>query len=192
MILRNELHREEDQRRLSASGLSDRGFTLLELIVVMVMTSILTGTIFFAGQGFNRHVIRQNRKAMMHHELRMLSQSMASQLRRSPAVLAWHQRGITYVSPVAKDTVVFDFSSGQFLRNDTLVPVISTFASITDFTIESDMPSVQPPSNAALTLLRITITLSNTFLESYSMTTCTAAKVIKTEQSETDTDLWNF
>jgi len=169
---------------------SIRGVTLIELIIAMVMTAALAGIVFVVWNNFNRHIINQNRKSQLQSEVRRFSGALISQIRRSPAVLAWHSSGITYVSPTKGDTVSYEFYADELLKNGSRVPVVSQAAYISEFLLsESAQNAVEQPD---LTVLCITMTLSDDFSNDISINACVAAKVVKAGEGAEQSDSWNF
>lgn len=165
------------------------GFTLIELVVAMSMTAIVIGILFVVWNNFNVHVIKQRRKSIMYSEMNRIAKSITSQIRRSPAVLALHSSGITYISPTKGDTIVYEFYANELLKNDKQVPVASQFAHISDFTIEK---KEERGAGSDLILLSITITMSDEFENEVTATSQVAAKVKDEYESEENFSEWNF
>jgi hypothetical protein len=114
------------------------GFTLVELAVAVSTSAIVIGTIFFGWTAINRHVAENQRKALFQLEARRVATTIASQIRRSPQVLAWYGSGITFISPTSADTLTYEWYGTEMRRNDTPLVVISPTARITDFSIEEE------------------------------------------------------
>ena len=165
------------------------GFTLIELVVAMSMTAIVIGILFVVWNNFNLHVIKQSRKSVMYSEVNRISKSITSQIRRSPAVLPLHSNGITYISPIKSDTIVYEFYANELLKNDLPVPVVSQSAHISEFSIEK---KEEQGTESDLTLLSITIAMSDEFENEATATSQVAAKVKDEYESEEDFSEWNF
>lgn len=166
-----------------------RGVTIIELCVAMAMTAVIVGVVFAAWNNFNRHVINHRRKSMLHGEIRQISKSIASQVRRSPGVLAWHSNGITYLSPNNNDTIVYEYYADKLLKNDAPVPVISQGAYISDFNVEE---VEQCKENTDVTLLSITTTMADDFSNQMTISSTVAVKVTGDQEEEEELSGWNF
>ncbi len=170
---------------------ANRGVTLIELMVALAMTAIMVSIIFAVWGNFGRHVIRQRRKSVLHAETRVVLESITSQLRRSPAVLAWHTSGITYVSPTKNDTIVYEFYADELLKNDAPVTLISQDAYITNFSVGE--PEVSGEEKE-LTLLSVAITITDEFNNQISINSQVAVKIPGEDEEGEDEELsgWNF
>lgn len=165
------------------------GFTLIELVVAMSMTAIVVGILFVVWNNFTIHVIKQQRKSVLNAEVNRISQSITSQIRRSPSVLALHSNGITYISPFNSDTIGYEFFADVLLKNGKAVAVVSQSAHISDFTIVEKEGQIE---GTGLSLLLLTITLSDEFDNEVSVTSQVAAKVKDRYESEEDFGKWSF
>ena len=168
---------------------NQHGITLIELIVALAMTTIIIVIIFATWDNFNRHVINQRRKSVLNGELRQISQVLKSHIRRSPAVLAWHPSGITYVSPNNGDTLVYEFYNEELLVNDTPMPIMSQKAFVSDFAVE-EVDQTVIVERKELTLLSFMIALEDEFENRVTVTFNVAAKIAG--EQEQDLDEWNF
>ncbi len=167
------------------------GVTIIELMVAISMSALVIGIITATWIGFSKHVIGQRRKSILRAELRQVLEGITSQLRRSPAVLAWHSSGITYVSPNNGDTIVYEYYYDELLKDDIPITIISQSAYITDFVIDGSAPGDE---ESDLTLLAIYITMADDFGNQSSASSQVAAKVIKESEYEQEDELsgWNF
>lgn len=176
-------------RKTIKSRYNYTGFTLIELVVAMSMTAIAVGILFIVWNNFNIHVIKQQRKSILHAEVNRISKSITSQIRRSPSVLSLHSSGITYISPFNSDTIVYEFFANELLKNDKPVSVTSQSAYISEFNIEEKDGQIE---GSGLTLLLITVTLSDEFDNQVTLTSQVAAKVKDQYESEEDFGKWSF
>jgi prepilin-type N-terminal cleavage/methylation domain-containing protein len=176
-------------RETIKSRYNHTGFTLIELVVAMSMAAIAVGILFVVWNNINLHVITQQRKSVLYAEVNRISKSITSQIRRSPKVLALHSNGITYISPFSSDTIVYEFFAEELLKNDKPVPVTSQSAYISEFTIEEKEGQME---GTGLTLLLITIALSDEFDNQVNTTSQVAAKVKNLYESDEDFDKWSF
>jgi type II secretory pathway pseudopilin PulG len=168
---------------------NNTGLTLIELIVAMAMTTIVIVIIFATWSNFNRRIINQRRKGMLNGEIRQISEVLKSHIRRSPAILAWHSSGITYVSPNGGDTVAYEFYNEELLLNDVPLPLVSQKAYISNFSIGEAEQTVIV-ENKDLTLLSVKITIEDEFANQVTVDFDVAAKVA--EELEEDLGEWNF
>ncbi len=170
---------------------NNRGVTLIELMVALVMTAIIVSIIFAVWGNFGRHVIIQRRKSVLHAEIRVVLESITSQLRRSPAVLAWHSSGITYVSPNNGDTIVYEFYTDELLKNDAPVILISQDAYISNFSVGESEVSGEMKE---VTLLSVAMTVMDEFYNQISLNSQIAVKILGEDEEGDDDELsgWNF
>ncbi len=165
------------------------GITLIELCVAMAMTTIVIAIIFTTWNSFNRHFFNQRRKGALQGELRQITATLNSHIRRSPAVLSWHSNGITYVSPDKGDTIVYEFYDEHLLINEEPLPIISQEAFISDFSLEEVEQSIIHERREHI-LLSIQVTLENAFGNQATLSSTIAAKMVDEEDGAKDS--WNF
>lgn len=163
------------------------GATLIELTVAVAVSLMVIGTIFYAWNQLSRHIIVKRRAALFEAEARMIIGTIASQVRRSSQILAWHDRGITYLSPLTDDTITYDYYGEELLRNDTAVVPIAQNARITGFTVEADdLDDERACFNA---LLHIRLTMEDDFgnTADYRMDVA-----VRRPMKEAEEGGWNF
>ncbi len=170
---------------------SRRGTTIIDLIVAIVLTSIVVTIIFALWSNFDRHVVLQRRKSILHAEVRQILKSITSQVRRSPEVLAWHSTGITYVSPNNGDTIVYEYYTDELIKNDVLVTLISQAAYIYDFSID-EIDVSGSDEDPELTLLSISLSMADDFTNHVTVNSLVAVKVIGEQVEGEELTGWNF
>lgn len=167
-----------------------RGVTIVELMMAMAMTVIVVSIIFAVWGNYHRHIIEQRRKSILQSEIKQVLGGLTSQIRRSPAVLAWHSTGITYVSPNNGDTIVYEYYTDELFKNDTPVHVTSQKAYISGFAVGK---SEELSEDSELTLLSITLSMADDFANQVTVSSNIAAKVIsEQEEEEDDLSKWNY
>ncbi len=169
----------------------NHGMTIIELMVAMAMTAIVVSIIAAVWINFTRHVVEQRRKSILHAELRQVLEGISSQVRRSPAVLACHSTGITYVSPNNGDTIVYEYYADELFKNDLPVTLISKDAFIHNFSIDESDPA---EDGSDIILLTISLTIADDFGNQAGIRSQVAAKVIDVYAEDEDDELsgWNF
>jgi len=171
----------------------ESGLTLIELCIAMAMTTIIIGIIFATWANFHKHITIQQRKSILYTEARQIADMLQSQIRRSPAVISWHQTGITFISSFDstagnKDTVIYEYYSEELRKNDKPVLLISQNARIIDFKIEEDNEN-QIVENKYAKLLSILIIISDNFNNQVEIPFKVAVKIAKQEDEEEE---WEF
>jgi len=137
-----------------------RGFSLVELVVAIVMSTLVLGAVFSAWILVNRHTISGKRKAILQAEADRIVRSIALQIRATPAVVVWTDQSITMIAPGSNDTLVWAFDGDSLARNDTAIRFISPSARVTDFRI-ADLTEGNPSSRG--TLLSVSLTMQDDF-----------------------------
>lgn len=173
------------------SQLNKNGVTLIELCVVIVMTTILVVIIFNTWTNFNTHVVNNKRKSLLHGEIRQVANSLKLRLRRSPGILSWHQSGITYISPIKGDTITYEYYYEELLKNDVPVPLVSQNAYISQFEI---MEKEEFNEDHDFTILSLSITIADDFSNEINKEFAVAVKILSDQYDDEDEELtkWNF
>ncbi len=105
-------------------GLGRGGVTLLELIVAIAVSAIAVGMIFQTWTSLSRHMHANERRSNLRVSADRISETLAMELRRSHAVVAWGSNGITFET-VAGDTVRYEHNGMTLVRNGSPVHVSS-------------------------------------------------------------------
>ena len=84
---------------------------------------------------------------------------------------------------------MYEFFAEELLKNDKPVPIASQSAYISEFNIEEKEGQIE---GTGLTLLLLTITLSDEFDNQVTATSQVAAKVKSQYESEEDFGKWSF
>lgn len=170
---------------------SNAGVQLIELVLATALTSIIIGIVFSAWHGFNAHVAKNQRKNQLVSENRLLANVLTAHIRKSPGIISWHPQGITYIDPYhTNDTIVYEYYNEELLKNDTLVPLVSSTAYVSNFEIEC----IEQYENESIggRLFSVTISLADDFLNQSSITSMVAAIVVEEATEDTELNKWNF
>jgi hypothetical protein len=165
------------------------GVTMVELAVAVTISAIVISTTFYGWREINQHVIESQRKSILQVEARRIASSLASQLRRSPQVLEWHNSGISYISPTGKpDTVIIEWDGSNLLRNDKVVKLMPQASRIAELSFEGE--ELGDDARFGL-LLHLRFRMENDFndIASYDYD---IAVTLPAEQTEPAKNNWNF
>lgn len=135
---------------------SDKGFTILELIVAISMASILISIVYFTWNYMEKHISVQKRKAELSFEINWVSQQILSQIKRSN-VLSWDDNDI--VLETEKDSIRYSFNT-ELLKNGNPFKLVYKGISLTGFHIE-EVNKNNLEDN--YTLLKMNISAKNVF-----------------------------
>jgi prepilin-type N-terminal cleavage/methylation domain-containing protein len=144
---------------ISRTG-NPRGFSLIELVVAIVMSTLVLGAAFSAWVLVNKHTVSGKRKAVLQAETDRMVRTIASQIRTAPAVVAWTDRSITMIAAGSGDTLVWAFDGDSLSHNDTMVRISSPRARVTDFHIADLTEGNTSPRGA---LLSVSLTMRDDF-----------------------------
>jgi Tfp pilus assembly protein PilE len=166
------------------------GVSIIELMMAIAMTSVIVTVVLSSWNNFTRHVFSQRRKSILRTEIKLISSTLASQLRRSPGIIAYHSSGITYISPTSEDTIAYEFNSEELLKNDKPIRFVAQNAYISEFIVEE---AEQNMENNELKLLSFFIELMDDFDNRVSINSSVAVKILNEyEAAEEELNRWNF
>lgn len=100
--------------------MNNRGVTFIEIVVAMVVSATIISLAFGFWGRLNKHVFLGNKENIHQAEAMNLGSLISSQLRKSSAVLAWHDHGITFVEFKSGDTLVYEFYENRLMLNDSI------------------------------------------------------------------------
>ncbi|MBD3419390.1 MAG: hypothetical protein GF398_04655 [Chitinivibrionales bacterium] len=115
---------------------SQRGFTILELVMAVSMSMLAVAVIFAAWRYFSVHTISNQRTSTFNVEVDRLAKSLAGRVRRSPEILAWNESGIAFIDRHTNDTVALAFYNDSLYFAEKTVKLASHGAGIVKFEIE--------------------------------------------------------
>lgn len=136
------------------------GFTLVELLVAMVMTTIVLTSVFYAWNYLSRHTITQSLKTAFNVEAQRVALEVVGELRQSPAVLDWDGHEVTFVHHRTSDTITYSFNGIELQKNNEPLTFTTRDMQCTDFSIDPSSPSF---SEEESTMLTITFSFTHKF-----------------------------
>lgn len=164
-----------------AAPVASRGFTLVELLVAIVMTSFVVASVFFSWNRINTHISKQRRQSLFLSDITTFANSLAIQVRTSPKIIYYDETTIEFI-PRHQDTPVrYQFSYDELLKNDQPVRLSSQGAIITDFLIESD---AYYEEDLPMILLNLTIHAENSFGDTHEITVSAAVEPPKDDEDD--------
>ena len=167
------------------------GVSIVELIMAIAMTSVIITVILSTWNNFNRHVFSQRRRSILRTEIKLISSTLTSQLRRSPGVIAYHSSGITYISPNNGDTIAYEFYTEELLKNDKPIRFVAQNAYINEFVVQEAEQNIE---NNELILLSLFLELMDDFDNRISINSTVAVKMLDEYEAAEEEELskWNF
>ncbi|GEM_PF-5174211 len=107
--MRRPLHKNPFFRR--------KGFTIVELTVAVLLTSIVVTIVYATWNGMNRHIYSRERRTRLQNECDRISQGIIAQMRRADDVISWDRTSIRYTA--SGDTVAWSFDGNVLWNNGT-------------------------------------------------------------------------
>jgi len=129
------------------------GLTLLELMVVIFISSIVFTLVFTSWDYLNRHVLYHESRGNIRNETSRVADEIALKLRRTPGVLWYTPNSITLLEQDSGDTLEYAFDGKNMTKNGTPIPFMVHGGNITSFFLH-DMST----GNLEYLLLEVTIT----------------------------------
>ena len=136
------------------------GLTILELIVALSISAAVISVVYYTWNFLNKHIAKHTNSALVSDAADRLAHSIASQIRRSPAILKWDNHSIKLLSAENSDTVTWDFDGENLLRNGDSVQVTIHGSRISNFEVK-DLRDLGLPENSLNLLLQISLTVNN-------------------------------
>lgn len=91
-----------------------KGFTIVELTVAVLLTSIVVTIVYATWNGMNRHIYSRERRARLQNECDRIAGGIIAGMRRADDVISWDRTSIRYTT--SGDTVAWSFD-GSVLWN---------------------------------------------------------------------------
>jgi prepilin-type N-terminal cleavage/methylation domain-containing protein len=164
---------------------SNKGFTILELIIAISMASIVITGVFFTWNGINRHIAAQKRKAELSYEINWASQQIISQIKRS-RVVYWNEHEI--MLETEKDSVLYKFDS-ELLKNKNPFQLAFKGIKITEFAFKETESNV-PESRYSM--IEMKMKAENTFGDTAGVALTFEIKKPDEKEQLGSIDNWNF
>jgi len=138
------------------------GYTLLELIVAMTLCAFALALLFYSWNYISNHTIVSQRKTMFQADADRSAQSIAAELRQSPEVLSVTDNGVVFLAANGVDTVTYDFSAGELLKNNFAVSCIAPRARVSRFSIEKETGLTSNPDSKTA-MITLTVGMEDAF-----------------------------
>jgi len=178
----------ELSKRIKDSGNS--GVSMVELMMAIAMTSVIVTVILSTWNNFNRHIFSQRRKNILQTEIKLISSTLVSQLRRSPGIIEHGSSFVKYIAPNNEDTIAYEFYTEELQKNGIPVRLIAQHAFISEFIIEEAEQNVE---NNEHKLFSVFIELTDEFDNKVSLNSTVAVKIlVDYEVEEEELSRWNF
>jgi prepilin-type N-terminal cleavage/methylation domain-containing protein len=112
---------------------NNKGMTLVELMVAMVVASIALAIVFYMWNTINKHVAVSRYKTQLETETNRLGLLIVNQIRRSPSIIQWNSNRIKMVHHNGSDTLDYYFNESGLLLNGNKVNLLVPYASVSGF-----------------------------------------------------------
>ncbi|MCX7726037.1 MAG: prepilin-type N-terminal cleavage/methylation domain-containing protein [Chitinispirillaceae bacterium] len=137
-----------------------KGFTLIELSVAIIITSIVVTIVYSSWTYWNRYVARTQSKTELRIECSRILRQITSQLRKAKIILFWDRNRIGFVREDNGDTIVYSYDyNGEIKYNGEKMVLLTNGSSVVDFSIENQ----NNDRESGIYLFVIGITLKNSF-----------------------------
>lgn len=113
-----------------------KGMTIMELMVTISISAIVLTLVLSSWNYLNKHVSRQESKALIRDETARVVEELTQRLRRTPGVLQFTPTSVTLLSHNGSDTLEYAFDGRDLTRNGTPVPFSVRGGNITSFSIQ--------------------------------------------------------
>lgn len=115
-----------------------KGVTLIELIVAIVITTIVVTILYNSWTYWNRYVARTQAKTELRMESKRILNQITLQIKKAKSVLFWDRDQIGFVREDRGDTVVYNYDyDGAIKCNGEKIVLLPKSATVIDFTIEN-------------------------------------------------------
>lgn len=111
----------------------NKGVTLIELTIAMVVASIAFTIVFYMWNTINSHVAVSKYKTQLETETNRIGLQLVNQIRRSPSIIQWNNHRIKMVHYNGADTLDYYFDESGLLINDSSVTILLPDARVSDF-----------------------------------------------------------
>jgi len=164
---------------------SNKGFTILELIIAISMASIVITCVYFTWNSLNRHIAAQKRKAELSYEINWASQQIISQIRRS-RIVYWNEHEI--MLETEKDSVHYEFDSG-LLKNKKPFQLAYKGIKITEFNFKETESSTH---ESQYSMIEMKMKAENALGDTASVALIFEIKEPGEKEQMGPMDNWNF
>lgn len=135
------------------------GYSLMELVVAMLLSSIVLSNVYFFWKYMDKHVITYSNKAMLQKENDRIIHQITSAIRQSSGIIKYNQNSINFTDDKNEDTVSFSFSNDSLYRNGKSITILSKGIIVKNFEIKN---LTDDPQNALQHIfLEFTLVMKN-------------------------------
>lgn len=113
---------------------SNRGVTIIELIVALAMTATLSLSVYYFWNHINRHTTTYTDKALFSKEANRIITGIVTQIRSAKEVISFDYNAINFISKNG-DTLAYKYDGDSLFLNDRSLSIISREARISQFEI---------------------------------------------------------
>jgi type II secretory pathway component PulJ len=156
-------------------NMNRNGYSLAELVIAMVLTSIVISNVYFFWRYMDRHILVHSENAILQKETDRLIHLVTSDVRKASSILHYDQKSITLLGKTDEDTISYSFSEDTLYKNNIPLTILAKRAHVKNFEIK-DL-NEDPQNTSAFVLLEFNLTLIN-----HSGYESEAKLVVKTER----------
>ncbi|MFW5775643.1 MAG: PulJ/GspJ family protein [Chitinivibrionales bacterium] len=138
------------------------GFSLLEMLVAISLSSVLIITILQVWHNLNNQTTVQARRVMFESEANLIADNMSTELRRASGIISMEERAVTFATE-KKDTVRFSFDGELLRRNEQPVGFTKKDMATLSFTLEWSQEEIDELSRRIHSLIRFSLQFEDSF-----------------------------
>lgn len=135
---------------------SQKGVTLIELMVALALTATLSVTVYYFWNHINRHTTTYTDKALFSKEANRIITTIVTQIRSAKEVISFDYNTINFISKNG-DTLAYRYDGDSLYLNENSISIISRNARISQFEITDLNESVS--SEARFAYLEFTFSM---------------------------------
>lgn len=113
-----DCHQYQGTAGTDRRGFGQRGITLVELMVTLVLTTIFIAIVMNYWTDIARHVFRQQQRTTVRQAADRVAMALSAELRKSPGVVGLPWDGIAYISGATGDTIAYRMDEEGVLRRN--------------------------------------------------------------------------
>ncbi|MDO5575512.1 MAG: prepilin-type N-terminal cleavage/methylation domain-containing protein [Fibrobacter sp.] len=117
------------------SACCKNGFTIVELITALAMSTIVISSVYYFWNFLNMHVYVHSSHAQFEQEAHRVAQRIFSGVNKSEEIIEWDRQSISFVSNLG-DTCKYVFNGDSLTYNDSAIHFINKKLKVTSFNIE--------------------------------------------------------
>lgn len=97
-----------------------RGFTVIELITALALSSIVISSVYYFWNFLNKHVYIHSRHAQVEQEAHRAAQRIFSSINKSSEIIEWDPKSITFIS-TSGDTNKYLYDGDSLICNKSAI-----------------------------------------------------------------------